>query len=308
MRHTPLKTRESESGVSKTKVSSHPASGLLIGDARNSSDREADRVADEVMSGWGSPASLVVGERAADRAEGVRMRVRRWRGAMRCLWQEKRDGEKMQRKESAAGARNSAADCARSAETAGQPLDLATRAFTEPRFGRDFNDVRIHTDAKATESASAVKAKAYTVGQHIVFGHGQYAGDSERGRRLLAHELTHVVQQGSGQGELVSQSASLSISSPGDRAEREAEQVAGSISDRNVPASVVEKPTASLARDPLDVSALSNELDKTATVGVPIGSSPVMMGLPFIKYLGKHPQEKLPKQRTTLQIQSSHRP
>jgi Domain of unknown function (DUF4157) len=71
----------------------------------------------------------------------------------------------------------------------GQPLDAGTRDFMEPRFGHDFSGVRIHTDAKAAESAKAVQARAYTVGNHIAF-----AGQPEP--QLLAHELVHVVQQG----------------------------------------------------------------------------------------------------------------
>ena len=77
----------------------------------------------------------------------------------------------------------------------GQPLNAATRAYMEPRFGYDFSGVRVHTDAKAAESASAVNALAYTVGRDVVFGGGLYASTTHSGRRLLAHELTHVVQQ-----------------------------------------------------------------------------------------------------------------
>jgi hypothetical protein len=77
----------------------------------------------------------------------------------------------------------------------GQPLDPATRAFFEPHFGHDFSRVRTHRDGRAGESARAVKAWAYTVGQDVVFGAGQYAPDTMAGRKLLAHELAHVVQQ-----------------------------------------------------------------------------------------------------------------
>lgn len=77
----------------------------------------------------------------------------------------------------------------------GQQLDLETRAFFEPRFGHDFSRVRVHADARAAESAWAVNALAYTVGQDVVFGFGQYAPKSSAGGRLLAHELMHVVQQ-----------------------------------------------------------------------------------------------------------------
>lgn len=78
----------------------------------------------------------------------------------------------------------------------GQPLDSTTRVFFEPRFGRDFSQVRVHTDTLASESAKAINAQAYTVGSHIVFGHGEYAPKTHEKLQLLAHELTHVVQQG----------------------------------------------------------------------------------------------------------------
>ena len=79
----------------------------------------------------------------------------------------------------------------------GHPLDPVTRSFMEERFVHDFSHVRIHTDARAAEAADAVDALAYTVGNDVVFGAGQYETGSNDGRRLLAHELTHVVQQGS---------------------------------------------------------------------------------------------------------------
>ncbi|HEX4953040.1 MAG TPA: DUF4157 domain-containing protein [Thermoanaerobaculia bacterium] len=82
--------------------------------------------------------------------------------------------------------------------TPGKPLDPGARSYFEPRFGRDFSGVRVHTGAAAAESAKAVDALAYTVGRDIVFGAGRFAPEGEGGRRLLAHELTHVVQQGSG--------------------------------------------------------------------------------------------------------------
>jgi hypothetical protein len=77
----------------------------------------------------------------------------------------------------------------------GQPLDSVTRTFMESRFGHDFSRVQIHADAQAAKSARAVNALAFTVGPEIVFDVGQYAPQAKEGRRLLAHELTHVVQQ-----------------------------------------------------------------------------------------------------------------
>jgi hypothetical protein len=77
----------------------------------------------------------------------------------------------------------------------GQPLDVMTRAFMESRFGHDFSGVRVHTDTRAAESAGAVNALAYTIGHKVVFAAGQYAPSTHDGRELLAHELTHTLQQ-----------------------------------------------------------------------------------------------------------------
>lgn len=82
----------------------------------------------------------------------------------------------------------------------GQPLPTAERAFFEPRFGRDFAGVRLHSGPAANELARSVQARAFTLGDAVVFGAGQYAPGSGAGRQLLAHELTHVVQQGGGRG------------------------------------------------------------------------------------------------------------
>jgi hypothetical protein len=78
----------------------------------------------------------------------------------------------------------------------GAPLDAATRAVVEPRFGRGFGAVRVHTDSGAAQSAETIRARAYTSGQHIAFAAGQYAPQTPVGLRLLSHELSHVVQQG----------------------------------------------------------------------------------------------------------------
>jgi hypothetical protein len=82
----------------------------------------------------------------------------------------------------------------------GRALDSETRAFMEPRFGRNFGDVRTHTDKKAAESARAVEARAYTVGSDIAFGGDGFVPHTSAGRHLLAHELAHVVQQGKAGG------------------------------------------------------------------------------------------------------------
>jgi Domain of unknown function (DUF4157)/OmpA family len=109
----------------------------------------------------------------------------------------------------------------------GQPLDAATRSFMEPRFGKDFSSVRIHHHSEAAKSARAVSAYAYTVGQNIVFGEGQYSPSSSSGRKLMAHELTHTIQQShNGVSNLA---GSLRVSNANDPDEREAESVAESL-------------------------------------------------------------------------------
>jgi len=111
--------------------------------------------------------------------------------------------------------------------SSGQPLDTGTRAFMEPRFGYDFSRVRVHTDARAAESARSVNALAYTVGRDVVFGTGQYAPNMSEGRRLMAHELTHVVQQ---QSSGTSPNANLRVNEAHDVFEKEADVVTNHIS------------------------------------------------------------------------------
>ena len=82
-----------------------------------------------------------------------------------------------------------------SLEGGGQPLPSNQRHFFESRMGHDFSGVRIHTDSKAADTAQTIQAKAYTLGNNIVFNTGQYSHDNQEGKKLLAHELTHVVQQ-----------------------------------------------------------------------------------------------------------------
>jgi hypothetical protein len=107
----------------------------------------------------------------------------------------------------------------------------------EPRFGPDFSRVRVHTDAWAVKSARALNALAYTVGRDVVFGRGQYAPQSNQGRRLLAHELTHVLQQSPAYSK--SQLATR-VSHPSDAAEVEADKVAWEITNRSPLPEIVE--------------------------------------------------------------------
>jgi hypothetical protein len=106
----------------------------------------------------------------------------------------------------------------------GQPLNQASRAFMEPRFGYDFSRVRVHTDSRAAKSAEAVNAQAYTVGSNIVFGANPGGAENLSHQRLLAHELAHVVQQGGRQP-----GGSLQVAPATDRAEGEADRAADQV-------------------------------------------------------------------------------
>jgi hypothetical protein len=106
----------------------------------------------------------------------------------------------------------------------GRPLDADTRSTMELRLGHDFGNVRVHTGAQAAESARAVNAMAYTVGADVVFAEGRYAPQDAAGRRLLAHELMHVIQQ-RGAGNAAAQER-LTVGPADDPAEREAERAA----------------------------------------------------------------------------------
>lgn len=107
-------------------------------------------------------------------------------------------------------------------ESPGRPLDSTTRSAMEPRFGFDFSHVRVHTDEEAAESARAINANAYTAGEHVVFGEGKYAPGVPSGEGLIAHELTHVVQQASGPVEGTPVADGLSVSHPSDKFEQAA--------------------------------------------------------------------------------------
>jgi hypothetical protein len=121
----------------------------------------------------------------------------------------------------------------------GQPLDSSTRAFMEPRFGHDFSQVRVHTDIQAAESTREVHALAYTVGRNIVFGLGQYVPATHAGKRLLAHELTHSVQQEQIEGSKLDK---LEITQPRDAFEREADIISKAIIRSQKPPSLSSSP------------------------------------------------------------------
>lgn len=108
----------------------------------------------------------------------------------------------------------------------GEPLEGGLRSEMEGRLGADFGDVRIHRDATASDSAKAVSANAYTVGQDVVFRSDRWDPSSSEGKRTLAHELTHVVQQASGPVAGSPAPGGINVSSPDDDFERAADRTA----------------------------------------------------------------------------------
>lgn len=104
----------------------------------------------------------------------------------------------------------------------GRPLDPDLRADMEGRLGADFSDVRVHDDSAAHESATSVNAHAYTVGSNVVFQRDKYDPTSSDGKVMLAHELTHVMQQRNGPVDGTTAAGGIQVSDPSDRFEREA--------------------------------------------------------------------------------------
>jgi hypothetical protein len=156
---------------------------LTINEPGDAYEQEADRIAKNVMR------MPDVGPRASPSL---------WRVQRECAECEEHDKKsKLQTKRDQSGTATATAPPIVHAvlRSPGRPLDAQTRAFMEPRFGYDFGRVRVHTDERAARSAEAVNARAYTVGADVVFAHQQFTPATAMGRRLLAHELAHVVQQ-----------------------------------------------------------------------------------------------------------------
>jgi len=111
----------------------------------------------------------------------------------------------------------------------GHPLDASTRRFMEARFGHDFSSVRVHADRAASDAARSLKAHAYTLGDNIVFRGDVYRPDTYAGRRMLAHELAHVVQQRSGPVPGTPAPGGINVSERSGSLERDAERRASRV-------------------------------------------------------------------------------
>lgn len=168
---------------------------LKIGEPNDKYEREADRVADQVMgmpdssvNKTGSSTEII---QSLSQNSGVSNQVQR-------LCAECQEEELLQSKEATESNTSTVQPSGIQDHLVagkGQPLPRGVRAFFEPRFGMVFNEVRIHTDRHAHSLARSVNAKAFTLGKNIVFNRGEYQPESYQGKQLIAHELTHFAQQ-----------------------------------------------------------------------------------------------------------------
>jgi hypothetical protein len=200
LKHTPVPPTRAPHRVSQLSVAasavapmhSPSTSQLSITTPGDASEREADNVADILMR-MAEPRAPETLRPSTARPGPVVQR--------KCTSRvdEHANKLKVHRKADAGASPKTTPDVAAnlgSLTGGGTPLPAATRAFFERRFGADFSHVRVHTDTHAARTAGSIDAKAFTVGSDIAFADGQYARESQEGRSLLAHELTHGVQQG----------------------------------------------------------------------------------------------------------------
>lgn len=177
---------------------------LAVGAPGDPFEREADAVADRVMRvpapSVPAPPLLSLVPPTAQRACAACTGGAGAPSAATVKNEDEDEGEKVQAKESSAGTPSvsprTESRIASMRGDGGRPLPAALRGYFEPRLGHDLSGVRLHTGGDAAETARSVGARAFTVGRDVAFGSGEYQPDSHQGRRLLAHELVHTLQQG----------------------------------------------------------------------------------------------------------------
>jgi hypothetical protein len=223
MYHTQQKFKQNQRTTSKPVVIKHAKSvktviqpKLKIGAPNDKYKQEADRVADQVM--WMSTPvqSSSINNSQTSSVSNIQ------RKCAGCASED----ELIQKKSSGVTPEvtPSINSNIQSLQGGGQPLSKSERSFFEPRFGADFSDVRLHTDDHAVSTAQSINARAFTYGNNVVFGAGEYSSESVKGQKLIAHELTHVVQQQRG--------FSIINREEGDQ-NNEEESVAGSTAELN---------------------------------------------------------------------------
>ena len=222
-------------------------SGLRINDVNDPAEKEADRVAAAVMAAPSAAANPITAAKSPAAA------VQR-----KCASRAEEDDLHLQRKESSPTPIQSPPPIVGQVlNSSGQPLESGARKFMEARFGSQFEAVRIHSDTRAAESARLINATAYTVGNDLVFSSGNYSPHSAPGRRILAHELAHVIQQRRG-------GAAAASADSGGRLEHAAGEAARGVMQGESPVRVAGTSPVSIARlpgDTLPVSPFSQDKD-----------------------------------------------
>jgi outer membrane protein OmpA-like peptidoglycan-associated protein len=263
---------------------------LTVNQPNDIHEREADTVAEKVMSNPGTHADKGFGfpfrsksveiQRKCAKCEEKEKKLQKKEAGnattpaydtvnqtlqiqRKCAECEEKE-KKLQKKESGNSTTPAYDTVSQALQSPGQPLDTSTRNFMESRFRYDFSQVKIHTNSIAAESAREVNAHAYTVGNSVVFARGQYTPDTTAGRKLLAHELTHTIQQApAGRSALQSKLNIGAINTPEEtEAEHVAEQVTNGAANRVTQISALPV----LRRQPIDSSNTSgtSEADFTS--------------------------------------------
>jgi hypothetical protein len=181
---------------------------LKVGQPGDIYEQEADRIAEQVMrmpEPQMHPPSEEEEKKEEDEEEEELLQTKPLAEQITLLVQRQEENEEEEEKEETLQAKGTSGHIfevnpdlesrIHAQKGGGQPLPTATRAFFEPRFGQDFSPVRVHTGAEATSAAHELNAQAFTIGQDIYFGVDTYSPDTFEGRKLLAHELNHVLQQ-----------------------------------------------------------------------------------------------------------------
>jgi hypothetical protein len=261
-----------KSAVSSAPQSSAAAkatsSGLRISEPDDKLEQEADWVANEVMSRGQNGLEWSLSRVRAGAALQRKCACGGSAGAEEECEECKKKGT-LQRRAAGSGVRSQVPRIVNETlRSLGQTLDRHTRAFFESRFAHDFGGVRVHTDARAAESALAVNALAYTLGNHIVFAPGHYDPHRPPGRSLLAHELAHVVQQSNAPASRVDTLLPTASS-----AEQEAKSAARSLADVHTPRISQRISASQLSRQEKPGGMSSSSPGATPQSGTPSGAS-----------------------------------
>jgi len=198
--HVPLgpKRKAQQAQIRRILRSTGAQAKPTIGQPNDQYEQEADRVADQVMA---MPDSRLQRQPEAEEEEET-VQAKPLANQITPLLQRQEESpedeeEPVQAKTTSGSAPEVTPEIGsgiQSLRGGGRPLSRSERCFFEPRFGYDFSHVHVHTDSKAVAAAKSVNAKAFTTGKDVVFGSAQYTPQTQEGQRLLAHELTHVVQ------------------------------------------------------------------------------------------------------------------